>query len=148
MAYLAACLLGRLPARLPCCLLRFFNHHARLWHCWNSGPFHFFDLVVHTLVAAAAEYETGSIYRPGVPASINGRIGGSSGKDSNAWAANPTLLEPRTRRRQLHYASSPFLSFMPLDPARHAGIAARSKPRALTEVSGLGSRQADRLLSY
>lgn len=34
----------------------------------------------------------------------------------------------------LHYGALPFLGFVPLDPAKHADIAAASGLRALTEV--------------
>lgn len=60
--------------------------------------------------------------------------GSSGGGSSDGWAVNPTLLQPGSGRWLLHYGALPFLGFVPLDPAKHADIAAASGLRALTEV--------------
>lgn len=71
-------------------------------------------------------FNTGSIYRPEVA------------ERTTAMAANPTLLQPGSRRWSIHYGALPFLSYMPLDPARHAGLVTSKGPRALTQVRGQG----------
>lgn len=57
-----------------------------------------------------------------------------SGGKGDGWAVNPTLLQPGSRAWLLHYGALPFLAFMPLNPGRHAGLAAASGPRALTRA--------------
>ena len=85
-------------------------------------------LPLQALVSECVWYfNTGSICRPEVSAG------------ATAWAANPTLLQPGSRRWSIHYGALPFLSFIPLDPARHAGLLTSKGPRALTQV-GAGKR--------
>ncbi len=73
-------------------------------------------------------FTTGSIYCNA------GSSSSSSSGSTDGWVVNPTLLTPGSRAWQLHYGALPFQSFLPLDPERHAGIAAAPGPRALTQA--------------
>ena len=79
---------------------------------------------------------TGTIYRPSITAGAGGCVQQGSSSAQGGWVVNRTLLQPGSRKWLLHYGALPFASFLPLDPAKHAGIASAKGPRELTEVGG------------
>jgi hypothetical protein len=59
--------------------------------------------------ACLAYLRTGSAYPPGVTAASG------DGDGPDGWVANSTLLDTDTGAWHMHYASTPFKSFFPLD---------------------------------